>query len=62
MSVIDLFENLCPTPLTGVPKPTQLLLRRHVGLSTCIPGLGERQQQVMNYQENHIGKLHDVTV
>jgi hypothetical protein len=38
MSVMDLFWKLLPLP-PGLPKPTQLLLRRHHGLRTCIPGL-----------------------
>jgi hypothetical protein len=35
--VMDLlfFKSLSP----GLPKSTQLLLRRHHGLRTCIPGL-----------------------
>jgi hypothetical protein len=47
------FENRCSPP-PGLPKLTQMLLRRHHGLRTCIPGLRSQAQFTRNRnQESH---------
>jgi hypothetical protein len=58
MSVTGLFrKSLHPTP-PGLPKPTQLLLRRHHGLHTCIPGLeGKLDWSVHVNREETNGRL-----
>jgi hypothetical protein len=39
MSVMDVFRKSLPPTPPLLPSPTELQLRRHHGLGTCIPGV-----------------------
>jgi hypothetical protein len=52
-SDMDLFlENRCPPPLV-LCKPTKLLLRRHYGLHSCIPGSEEKWLTFIVVRKDH---------